>query len=329
MNRRSGALELSMSIGFSQAPGTEILPDQERVAANELLRSIRWSVAAVRQRRVMTGSWSRLRLDGPHFLYLSAGAVTVRVDEADLRLGPGDFLLLPRSVEVLAQPASGAAATLVSGELVADGELTRPITELMPATVFTCSTVRSSGNGDLLAMIDAELGAARNGDSAVLNRLVDLIVSTTLRSWLEGGCARATEWLVQLRDPRLQRALAAMHAEPGTSWTVETLARVAHSSRSQFAEIFRGAIGETPARYLTRVRMRRAEELLLAGRSVGQVAVDLGYVSDEGFRRAFARHSGSTPTSWLRDARSGDLQPAGSAAAVAGQVAPVWHVASA
>ena len=61
-------------------------------------------------------------------------------------------------------------------------------------------------------------------------------------------------------------------------------------------------MGESPARYVTRVRMRRAEEMLVDGRPVSQVAFSLGYDSDEGFRRAFQRHSGLSPSEWRRTA---------------------------
>lgn len=299
--------------------------DRESAAVEELLRSIHWSVDVVRQERLMSGHSRRLELAGPHFAYLSAGSVRLRAGvsgtvvadargdvvtpraadavDATLRLGPGDFLLLPRGAELFLQPTSDNGARLVTGGLRLDGGVLSPITQVMPATVFSCSaSVRDNGHSGLLEMVDAELATTRPGGSAVLNRLVDLIVSATLRSWLESGCASAADWLVQLRDPRLRRVLEAIHAEPGTPWTVETLARVANTSRSQFAEVFRGAVGDTPARYLTRVRMRRAEELLLAGRPVGRIAYDLGYDSDEGFRRAFQRHTGSAPTSWLRSA---------------------------
>jgi AraC-like DNA-binding protein len=50
------------------------------------------------------------------------------------------------------------------------------------------------------------------------------------------------------------------------------------------------------------VRMRRAEELLSAGTPVSETSRTLGYASDEGFRRAFRRHAGASPSAW-RDTR--------------------------
>jgi AraC-like DNA-binding protein len=48
---------------------------------------------------------------------------------------------------------------------------------------------------------------------------------------------------------------------------VASLAQLAHSSRSQFAEQFRVAVGDSPLRYLTSVWMRHAMNLLEDARS--------------------------------------------------------------
>ena len=104
------------------------------------------------------------------------------------------------------------------------------------------------------------------------------------------------------RDPHLGRAIEAIHDDPARPGPVESLARLARASRSQFAEQFRVAVGDTPARYLTRVRMERAERMLRAGAAVTDIAYQLGYESDAGFSRAFRRHAGVSPSLWRRSA---------------------------
>ena len=136
-----------------------------------------------------------------------------------------------------------------------------------------------------------EASSARAGSGSVIERLADVVASAAVRIWLERGCGDARQWLAAARDPHLGRALDAIHGDPGSPWTVESLARLAQASRSQFAEQFKDAIGDTPARYLTRVRMERAERMLRAGASVTDIAFQLGYESDAGFSRAFRRHS--------------------------------------
>src|SRR3546814_18145806 len=69
----------------------------------------------------------------------------------------------------------------------------------------------------------------------------------------------------QVTDSLLARggpSLHAIHHFPDKKWTVASLARVAGMSRTLFATMFVESTGETPARYLTRLRMERARDLL-------------------------------------------------------------------
>ncbi|MFI1864548.1 helix-turn-helix domain-containing protein [Streptomyces jumonjinensis] len=60
--------------------------------------------------------------------------------------------------------------------------------------------------------------------------------------------------------------------------------------------------GEVPpvARWVERVRLDRAQQLLLDGHSVTSAAQHSGLGSDETLRRAFARHLGTTPSEYRR-----------------------------
>ncbi len=276
---------------------------------------MRWSASDVRRLRIRPGHARSLRGTEIRFVYVASGSPILEAlespeaPEADdptgsaenLNLHSGDVVLLTRGVAHRVRTGSRDEARLVTGALTLDAAPFERITELMPAVLFSCGfRIHDSAYGSLIDLIEVEISGARPGRSAVASRLIDVVVSATLRSWLESGCAKALTWMAQLRDPQLGRALAAIHADPGSPWTVESLARIALASRSQFAERFRTIVGESPGRYLTKVRMRRAEELLLAGVPVSRVAFDLGYDSDEGFRRAFQRHTGAAPTTWRR-----------------------------
>jgi transcriptional regulator GlxA family with amidase domain len=70
---------------------------------------------------------------------------------------------------------------------------------------------------------------------------------------LKQAAAKATGWVQVLRDPRLSRAIYAMHQQPGLNWSVAELAKEAGTSRSVFAERFLAATGTTPAKYLSEV----------------------------------------------------------------------------
>ncbi|MES5410091.1 AraC family transcriptional regulator, partial [Klebsiella pneumoniae] len=118
------------------------------------------------------------------------------------------------------------------------------------------------------------------------------------------GCGNATGWVQVLRDPRLAKAIYAMHQRPGVNWKVEDLAREAGLSRSLFAERFLAATGTTPARYLTELRMRLAVQYIThEGQALEKVAFSLGYQSLAAFSRAFKRITGQPPGALRATAR--------------------------
>jgi len=75
-------------------------------------------------------------------------------------------------------------------------------------------------------------------------------------------------------------------------------------SRSGFAAAFTDSVGEAPAAYLARVRMARAERLLLEQNlALPEVAEAVGYASTAAFSVAFKRVRG-IPPSEVRTARA-------------------------
>lgn len=156
-----------------------------------------------------------------------------------------------------------------------------------------------------MAAVAASMGGScdmtvAGGEGTVCSRIVTAIIAVAMRSWSLHGCA-PDEWLLRSCDPLLARALDAIHADPAQPWTVADLATVATMSRSVFAERFRQVLGRSPAHYVAEVRMTSAKRYLgKDGLSVGETGRRLGYSSEEGFSRAFARHVGSTPSAWRR-----------------------------
>ena len=108
--------------------------------------------------------------------------------------------------------------------------------------------------------------------------------------------SQALPWLTALNDHRLAAALDAIMKNPEAPHTVESLADVAHMSRSAFAKAFQQAFNRTPINLVNHVRMERAADLLRAGRlPVEGVATKMGYSSRSHFSQAFKNHTGMTP----------------------------------
>lgn len=77
----------------------------------------------------------------------------------------------------------------------------------------------------LLAAMERESAARQAGYAGILARLADVVAALIVRGWVEGGCGKATGWVQVLRDPRLSRAIYAMHQQPGLNWSVADLAK--------------------------------------------------------------------------------------------------------
>ena len=55
-------------------------------------------------------------------------------------------------------------------------------------------------------------------------------------------------------------------------------------------------VGETPARYVAKMRMHQAHQWLREGQRVAVIAERLGYESEASFSRAFKRVIGASPS---------------------------------
>jgi AraC family transcriptional activator of mtrCDE len=106
-------------------------------------------------------------------------------------------------------------------------------------------------------------------------------------------------WLAALDDPRLAAALDAIIKNPGAHHTVESLAEIAHMSRSTFAKSFHEAFDRSPISLVNYVRMEHAARMLSTGQiPVEQVASRVGFSSRSHFYQAFKKHKGMTPVEY-------------------------------
>ncbi len=105
--------------------------------------------------------------------------------------------------------------------------------------------------------------------------------------------------MMGLADPRLARALVAVHRSPCDEWPLAKMAEIAGMSRSAFAAAFKAATGATPAAYLADWRLSLAASMMRGGRPVKQVAAELGYASASSLSKAFRQRMGASPREWL------------------------------
>lgn len=245
---------------------------------------------------VLDGS-ARLRTTGRTACDVSANR-TVHADATGIRvqLSAGDALLTsgrrPASVVI-----DAGGVVLVSRLRL--GERARHLPDLLPDAAWVSGFAEQEPAAAALApYMGGECPQpSREGDQTICRSMATVLLQSVIRAWTSIGCA-PEGWPAISADPFLERVAEAVREEPGRDWTVETLAALGAMSRSVFAARFRSTFGTSPAQYVTDVRMRTAQDMLARGRTVADVSRSLGYSSDEGFSRAFRRHTGMTPSSW-------------------------------
>lgn len=101
---------------------------------------------------------------------------------------------------------------------------------------------------------------------------------------------------------RQRRVLDHIDAHLGKNIGMRALAHAAGLSRDHFAKAFKASIGISPHRYIGERRILRAKEMLLdRGRSITDVALDLGFASSSHFSDSFRKATGITPSQYRKD----------------------------
>ena len=101
-----------------------------------------------------------------------------------------------------------------------------------------------------------------------------------------------------------RRCLEMMHARLAEDVGLDELAAEAQLSPFHFARMFKQSFGVPPRVYLTRLRMEKARELLaLTNRSVTDIALEVGYSSNQVLARVFIKHQHMSPTDYRRVVR--------------------------
>ncbi|HEV7723326.1 MAG TPA: AraC family transcriptional regulator [Iamia sp.] len=188
----------------------------------------------------------------------------------------------------------GATVAMIVGTYERAGEVSRRLLEALPALAVVRSGPATQPLVDLLA---GEIVRDEPGQEAVLDRLLDLLLVTTVRTWFAGPEADTPAWYRANDDPVVGHALRLLHQEPAAPWTVASLARQVGVSRATLARRFAEEVGETPMAYLTEWRLALAADLLREpGATVAGVAHQVGYSTGFALSAAFSRVRGVSPS---------------------------------
>ncbi|MEX1296530.1 MAG: AraC family transcriptional regulator [Candidatus Limnocylindrales bacterium] len=109
-------------------------------------------------------------------------------------------------------------------------------------------------------------------------------------------------------DADLLPVLVHIQAGLDKDLSLTALSRSSGLSESTLKRRIEATTGETPRRYVERLRLERAaSQLMLRQSTVLEIALDNGFHSHEVFTRAFTRRFGRTPSEWRDQQTAGGL----------------------
>jgi AraC-like DNA-binding protein len=158
----------------------------------------------------------------------------------------------------------------------------------------------------ILGLMNDERERDMIGGEIVGARLADVLLVEAIRAYAGGDIAAKIGWLGALSDPKIGRALRAIHDDVAQPWTVAQLAGVAGMSRAGFSAEFTRRVGQPPLAYLRAWRLTLARAALMRGEAnVASIASSIGYTSQSAFGHAFRRAFGAAPRADARYGRTG------------------------
>ena len=102
----------------------------------------------------------------------------------------------------------------------------------------------------------------------------------------------------------VDRLIQFISEHTGDKLRLQTLADEAHISTTYLHRLFRAQLGITPGAYIAKIRAEESKLLLRSGTlSMGQIAKELGFSSQQQFSRQFRTVTGMTPSEYVRSLR--------------------------
>jgi AraC-like DNA-binding protein len=234
---------------------------------------------------------------GQIHLVRSGSLSVVHEHHPDLRVDEPSVLLYPRPVPRRFVADATRGADLVCANLHFDGGSAHPIASALPDVVCVpLSDIK--GAEPVLHLLFTEALGGDCGRHALVDRLFDVVLIQLLRHLMEASQVRSG-LLAGMSNPKLRKAIVAIHEQPSSAWSLDALAETAGMSRSMFANDFRTTVGCTPGVYLQAWRIKLAKQGLANGHQLKMIAVEVGYGSEAALSRAFKAHCGRSPREWL------------------------------
>lgn len=205
------------------------------------------------------------------------------------------------------------ATELVCGVFILQNNGRNPLIEALPAVIHADVSDNEDDKtiASLTQLLVAELTKSRPGNHYMVTHILELLCAESIREYLEMN-EHNPGWFKALRDPKIGRAINAIHKQPEAPISVPWLADKAGMSHSRFSARFREVLGESVMSYVLNWRMNLAARLLAeTSINIDTIASRVGYENPSSFHRTFAKSFGDPPARWRKRNRSnpGQLTP--------------------
>ncbi|RIX59564.1 response regulator [Paenibacillus nanensis] len=117
--------------------------------------------------------------------------------------------------------------------------------------------------------------------------------------WLREELERIIDWVVAVRQrskhSAVEKALRYMEEHYGRDLTQQEVADYVQMNVTYFSLLFKEQMGLSYIKYLTKIRMEKAKELLAEGVPIQTISERVGYYHARHFAEVFKKHTGLTP----------------------------------
>ena len=198
---------------------------------------------------------------------------------------------------------SGADCRLVCGFCHFDHHVSHPLFHGLPSmVVLNAKTIgQLPWLADAIRLTTIEANRSDQGVRAIISRLIEILFMQAIRMQTQLHADQGNPFIRAILDPQLSLALKAIHEELDRDWTLTSLAKRAHMSRTQFARRFKDTLQQTPIQYLINWRLSTARQLLrVTELAITDIAFRSGYRSVPSFTRRFKKRFNITPAAYRR-----------------------------
>jgi AraC-like DNA-binding protein len=225
--------------------------------------------------------------------WVDEGSLVYRLEGGEIRVGPGQAIVIPVKTEhatSLSGPGRFGSVWLGEARMEALSEALSTA-QVVPGLLPSPERLIALGR-----LLRSEVGEAQRGYLTAADALSEALAIEALRRTHVSGTRESSP------DVRIRAALDLMESCYAEPLSIENLARAAGLSRFHFSREFRDQLGVSPYRYLTKLRVRKAAQLIERRRaSVTEAAFSVGFGDLSRFARAFRAQFGCSPREWKAD----------------------------